>query len=75
MVYFGLQLASFLFCFVLYFETGSLCVTALAVLELTLSGQAGLELTKICLFLGPKAYATTAWQGLPSTRPLHGCLG
>ena len=33
------------FCFVLFFETGFLCVTVLTVLELALVDQAGLHLT------------------------------
>ena len=46
----------FLFCFVLFFETGFLRVTALAVLELALVDQAGLRLTEICLPLPPKCW-------------------
>ena len=34
---------------VLFFETGFLCITVLAVLELAPVDQAGLELTEICL--------------------------
>ena len=37
------------------FETGFLCVTALAVLELALEDQAGLKLTEIHLFCLPSA--------------------
>ena len=38
----------------LFFDTGFLCVTALAVLELVLVDQAGLELTETHLPLPPK---------------------
>ena len=47
--------AIFLFCF-LFFETGFLCVTVLAVLELVLIDQAGLELTEISLLLLPDCW-------------------
>ena len=38
-----------------FFETGLLCVALVPVLELALVGQAGLELTEICLPLPPSA--------------------
>ena len=40
--------------FVLFFETGFLCVTTLVVLELALVDHAGLELTEIRLPPPPK---------------------
>jgi hypothetical protein len=57
------------------FETGFLCV-ALAVLELTLVDQAGLELRNLpasaSQVLGLKACATTAWlaRGILNIEPL-----
>ena len=44
------------FCFVLFYQTGFLCVTALAVLELILVDQAGFELTEVCLPLPPECW-------------------
>ena len=46
----------FFFSFFWIFEAGFLCVTALAVFELALVDQAGLELTEICLPLPPECW-------------------
>ena len=42
--------------YLLIFETGSLCVTILADLELALTDQEGLERTKIHLPLSPECW-------------------
>ena len=46
----------FVACFVLFFKTGFLCITALAVLELAFVDQAHLELTEIHRPLPPKRW-------------------
>ena len=46
------MIVNFIFAFILFFKTGFLCV-ALAVLELALVDEAGLELTEIHLPLPP----------------------
>ena len=45
-----------IYLFIYLFIVGFLCVTALAVLELALVDQAGLELTEIHLSLPPKCW-------------------
>ena len=53
----GFDLVLFLLTYLLWFsETGFLCVIALAVLELALVDQAGLELTEILLPLPPECW-------------------
>ena len=48
--------ALFVVCLFPFFKTGFLCVTVLAVLELVVANQAGLELTEIRLPLPPKGW-------------------
>ena len=45
-----------MFCFVLFFKMGFLCVALELVLELALIDQAGLELTEILLLLPPECW-------------------